>query len=225
MKVITVAIDGPAASGKSTTARTVAERLGYCHLNSGLLYRAVTWAAMIQGWIDDPCRFDSGVGDLRLALQRDPPVYRVLLGGREVGPELSSPGTASRVSEVAAAPIVRAKVLDLLRAEGARGGIVCDGRDIGTEVFPNAELKIFLLASPEERARRRLLDMGMEPTPLRVRQEAETLRARDEADSTRLLAPLRKAADAIELNTTHMEPWQVVDRIVDLALAAGASIG
>jgi cytidylate kinase len=222
---ITIAIDGPAASGKSTTARAVAEELGYHHLNSGTLYRAITWAALEEGWIDDERRFRREVGDLDLRLERDTEGYRITIGGRDAGDGLVSPGTASRVSEVSAREATRQKVLGLLRAEADRGAIVCDGRDIGTVVFPDAELKIFLVASAEERGRRRLLEMGAKASPDRVREEASLLEARDRADSSRNLAPLRKARDAIELDTTDLEASEVVDRIVALARAAGATVG
>lgn len=217
MREITIAVDGPAASGKSTTARAVAEQLGYCHLNSGLLYRAITWAGIEAGWIDDTARFEREVEELDLRLDRDPPTYRVRIADAEVVNAVYAPDVAARVSEVAAQPCVRAKVLYLLRREGREGGLVCDGRDIGTVVYPEAELKVFLRASAVERARRRLLEWGAEPTPEIVREEAARLTARDARDSGRDLAPLRKAADAVELDTTFLEPSEVAERIVVLA--------
>lgn len=215
---IRVAIDGPAAAGKSTTARGVAERLGYAHLNTGLLYRAVTWKALQDGWADaDEESFARRLDGIELRLVREGGSFGVEVDGERPGEELSSRRVSSRVSEVAARPSVREKVLAPQRRAGREGGIVCEGRDIGTVVFPDAELKVFLVASPEERARRRLRDYGEEPTRNRIRAEASRLRARDEADASRDLAPLRKPDDAVEIDTTGLSPGEVVDRIVDLA--------
>lgn len=220
---IIVAIDGPAASGKSTTAAAVADILDYCHLNSGQLYRAITWAALDGGWVDAPPDvFAARVAELDLRLVPISPAYQVLVDGRDPGSALWVRETSGRVSEVAAVGVVRRRVLDLLRAEGVDGAIVCDGRDIGTVVFPNAESKVFLLASATERGRRRLLDHGVAPTPDLIREEARLLESRDEADSTRELSPLVRADDAVEIDTTSLEFPQVVDRIVELARAAGA---
>lgn len=220
---IRVAIDGPAASGKSTTARGVAERLGYGHLNSGLLYRAITWAGLEGGWLEaDPEEFARRVRGLELELRRGNGEFAVEIDGRRPGGELTSRGVSGRVSDVAARRPAREKVLRQLRAAGRRGGVVCDGRDIGTVVFPDAELKVYLVASSEERARRRLLDHGETPGEERVAAEAERLRARDEKDAGRELAPLRKPEDAVEIDTTDLRPSEVVDRIVGLARDRGA---
>lgn len=224
MRGITIAIDGPAASGKSTTAARVAEDLGYQHLNSGLLYRAITWAAVTGAWPDDGSFADRLAG-LDIRLERRGSGFRVLVDGVDPGPDLVSPSIAARVSEVSALPCVRARVLDLLRGVGRDGRVVCDGRDIGTVVFPDAELKIFLVASPEERGRRRLLDLGLEPTPAAVEEEARRLAARDEADSSRAVAPLLEAEDAVRLDTTRMTRREVVRRILELARERGAAVG
>jgi len=143
-------------------------------------------------------------------------------GDCDPGDGLVSPATSAKVSEVSARKAVRDRVLDLLRVEGGRGEVVCDGRDIGTVVFPCAELKVFLVASAMERGRRRLLDHGIEPTAEAVREEAERLEARDALDSDRAIAPLRKAEDAIALDTTEMNQLEVVERIVSLARERGA---
>ena len=225
MSPITIAIDGPAASGKSSTARSVAERIGYCHLNSGLLYRAITWAGLEGGWLDDPDAFEREVAALDLGLVRQVPAFRVRIGDREPVSELTGPETSARVSAVSAEPVAREKVLGLLREEGREGGIVCDGRDIGTVVFPDAELKVYLLASARERARRRLLEWGAVPTDELVREEAARLSARDAADSSRAVAPLQKAEDAIEVDTTHLTPAEVVDLIVAAARRAQSDFG
>lgn len=224
MSPITVAIDGPAASGKSTTAARVAHALGYHHLNSGLLYRGITWAAREEAWPTDAEGFDRRLAALQVDLQRTGSGYRVLVNGEDPGASLLTPEISERVSEVSAREAVRERVVRLLRAEAGRGGVVCDGRDIGTVVFPAAELKVFLVASAEERGRRRLLDHGVEPTAEAVRSEARRLSARDAADSGRAVAPLRQASDAVRLDTTDLSAGEVVRRIVALARQRGASL-
>lgn len=220
---IRVAIDGPAASGKSTTARAVAESLGYAHLNSGLLYRAVTWAGQEGGWLDaGPEEFARHVEELDLGLRRRDGEFVVEVDGRRPGAELTSRAVSRRVSDVAAREPARERALEELREAGRSGGVVCDGRDIGTVVFPGAELKVYLVAGAEERARRRLLDYGETPTDERIAAEAERLRARDEKDASRELAPLRKPEDAVEIDTTDLRPAEVVDRIAELARQRGA---
>lgn len=216
-----IAVDGPAASGKSTAARAVASRLGWWHLNSGLLYRAVTWLAIERGWDEEDPAFAEGVGRSEVELAGTPEEPRVRVEGKELGPELHAPDVTARVSAVAARGVVRERALRLLRAAAAERDLVCDGRDIGTVVFPDAELKVFLTANAEERARRRLGDYGKPATAERVAGEAERLKARDAADATRDLAPLRKAPDAVELDTTEMGPAEVVARILELAVRRG----
>lgn len=216
-----VAVDGPAAAGKSSTSRLVAERLGFCHVNSGLLYRAITWAASRGGWKVDDADFEERVRELDLEVLGEETEARVRVEGDDPGSELRSREVSARVSEVSAQPVVRERVLAFLREAARELDLVCDGRDIGTVVFPDADLKIFLTCSAEERARRRLLEYGEEPTPERIRDEAALLRARDVADSTRALAPLRKAEDAVEVDTTSLTQAEAVDRIVALARERG----
>lgn len=220
-----IAVDGPAASGKSTTARAVGRRLGYWHVNSGLLYRAITWIARERGWDEEDPGFGDRVRELEIGLGGSPEDPRVRIEGTELGRELHAPAVSERVSSVAARAPVRERVLALLRRAAATRDLVCDGRDIGTVVFPDAELKVFLTATAEERARRRLLDYGEEPRPERIAGEAARLRARDAADATRALAPLRKADDAVEVDTTRMSPEEVVERIVELAAERDLTAG
>lgn len=218
-----VAIDGPAASGKSTTARRVADRLGFAHLNSGLLYRAVTWIALEREWDDSTADFEQRVRGLTIELVRTPGSLRVTVDGEEPGAALHGPRVAARVSAVSSVAAVRELALAQLRGAAREQGLVCDGRDIGTEVFPDADVKVFLVAAAQERARRRLVDLGELGTEARVDEEAGRLRARDLADSTRALSPLRRAADAVEIDTTRLTVAEVVDRI--LALCEDRGIG
>lgn len=219
---VVVAVDGPAASGKSTAARRVAERLGFHHLNSGTLYRAIAWAALEEGWADaDADEVAARLVDVPLTLEPSAASFRVRVAGEEPDSELRRPDVADAASKLSGLASVRSRVNGLVRAAGQRASLVCDGRDAGTAIFPDAELKVFLTAEPAERARRRLRDEGFEPTRQRVARAAERIAARDEADAGRELDPLRKADDALEIDTTSLSPAEVVDRIVEEAVRRG----
>jgi len=225
-----IAIDGPAASGKSSTASLVARRLGWAHLDSGALYRAITLAVL-----DNIGERGAGSGSLWSAQQivslaEDLPVRLVLVGevfrpevaGVDVAQAIRSERVTQRVSEIAAIPEVRhwVNVQQREAVQAHSRGVVVDGRDIGTVVFPDAPLKVFLTASPEERARRRLAERegGRGGSgEAEVRREAEALAARDRADSTRAVAPLKAAADAVLLDTTRLSLEQQVQSVVALA--------
>jgi cytidylate kinase len=217
---IIIAIDGPAGSGKSSTAKAVAAELGYRHLDSGAFYRAITFAALRAGI--EPARWDalreSDLHDLHVAGVPDELGFRMLVEGQDVSEQIRSPEVNAHVSGMAAVPAVRDWLLDALRAAGARGALVADGRDIGTVVFPDAELKIFLVADPEARARRRLAEQGNGTAePDEVRAETTRLAERDRQDSSRPVAPLLQAPDAILIDTTPLRFDDQVARIVRLA--------
>jgi len=220
-----VAIDGPAASGKSSTAKAVARALGWAHLDSGALYRALTLAALD--------RLGNGEwSETRIvALADDLPVRLVLVGG-EFRPEVAGVDAArairddrvtARVSALAALPAVRQWVnARQRRAAGEHpAGVVVDGRDIGTVVFPDAPVKVFLTATPEERVRRRLTQRGERVDPERAERESRALAARDDADSQRAVAPLRPAPDALILDSTSLSFDEQVGRVVALARERG----
>ncbi|HYU29777.1 MAG TPA: (d)CMP kinase [Gemmatimonadales bacterium] len=225
-----IAIDGPAASGKSSTAGLVAARLGWAHLDSGALYRALTLAALDnigeggrgkgEGWSG---RRIVGLADqLPVRLVRVGDVFRPEVAGVDVEQAIRSERVTRSVSVVAAIPEVRTWVNDQQRraVEGGRGrGVVVDGRDIGTVVFPEAPLKVFLTATPDERARRRLSQRGQAVDGELVRRESQALAARDAADSTRRIAPLKPATDAVLLDTTALTLEAQVTRVVELARA------
>lgn len=217
-----VTVDGPAASGKSTAARGVAERLGFRHLNSGILYRAVGWTALRGGWAGASSgEIAERLDALELELVPRGTEYGIRVDGSDPGEELRSGEVAEAASRLSGHGSVRARVNRLVRAEGARSDLVCDGRDAGSVIFPDAELKVFLTAEPEERARRRLLEEGEEPTPARVERAAARIEARDEADVGRELDPLRRPEDAVDLDTTDLAPGEVVERIVEEARRRG----
>ena len=222
-----IAIDGPAASGKSSTAAAVARELGWGHLDSGALYRAIALATIDTFGEEGGGKGEGWSAQRIVALAEDLPVRLVLVGdefrpevaGVDVGRAIRSERVTERVSEIAAIPAVRQWVNARQRraVEEHPRGVVVDGRDIGTVVFPDAPLKVFLTASPEERARRRLAQRGQQVSADELRREAAALAARDLADSTRPVAPLTSAADAVRLDTTALEPQQQVARVVALA--------
>ncbi|CAN5645698.1 hypothetical protein BH23GEM11_BH23GEM11_07330 [soil metagenome] len=214
-----VTLDGPAGSGKSTTAREVAARLGYLHLDSGALYRAVTLALLEAsrsgGGRPESEWEDIAVEELEsfdIALERGTDGFRVRVGDRHPDAELRSSEVTERVSTVARIPAVRTWLLGAQRATAREGGVVTDGRDMGTVVFPDAEVKFFLVADLEERARRRLAET---PDGGELGDEADRLARRDREDSGRAVAPLRRAPDAEELDTTDLTFEEQVSRVVD----------
>jgi cytidylate kinase len=212
-----VTLDGPAGAGKSTTARAVAERLGLRHLDSGALYRALTFALMEAG-IPEARWPDLSVEELRalgVTLQGTEGGYRVFVGSRPVDAELRTPEVTRRVSVLARIAAVRACLFELQRGAGAEGGLVADGRDMGTVVFPDADVKVFLVADLDERARRRLLQDRAPVDPESVAAEADAIARRDAEDSGRELSPLRRPEGAHEIDTTGLSFQAQVDAIVD----------
>jgi cytidylate kinase len=211
-----IAIDGPAASGKSSTARLVAERLGMHHADSGALYRAATLARVRQpgapeSW--NPRSVLHEVSDVTL-VRRGTTSFEIRLSGKVVEHELHEPAITAVVSLVAKMEPVRAWVNELMHSCAAEGPIVVDGRDMGTAVFPGAQLKVFLIAHADERARRRLRQrFGREPEAAEVAGEAAALKERDAKDA----AQTREPPDAVVIDTTHLTQDEQVERIVELA--------
>lgn len=209
-----VAIDGPAGAGKSTVARRVAAELGYGYVDSGALYRAAALAALrSKVATDDADAVAERIADARIALSADS--KSVLLDGDEVSQAIRTPEVSQAASRVSAMPAVRAALIDLQRRAARPPGIVADGRDIGTVIFPDAGLKIFLDADPAERAKRRtdeLLGRGNSANLADVRKEMDE---RDSRDRNREVAPLRPAGDAIVVDSTTMGIDEVVGLIVN----------
>jgi len=227
VSVRVIAIDGPAASGKSSTAALVARRLGWAHLDSGALYRAVTLAVLDNvgeqgagsGTRWPPQQIVALAEDLPVRLVLVADVFRPEVAGVDVEEAIRSDRVTRRVSEIAAIREVRHWV-NVQQREAVVAhprGVVVDGRDIGTVVFPDAPVKVFLTASPDERARRRLAQRGGRIDPDELRREAQTLAARDLADSTRPVAPMKPAADARLLDTTQMGLEEQVEQVLELA--------
>ncbi len=244
-----VAIDGPAGAGKSTITRLVAEKLGLRHLDTGAMYRAVTWLVyqagvsledeaaiaeiishcqiqvsgvtfqilgarvqLLDDLLDDPVRLAENQAASTIPHMG---MNQVLVNGQDVSEAIRSPEITAMVSVVSAQPVVRRILVEAQRLFGRNGGIIAEGRDIGSVVFPDAEIKLFLTASPEERARRRQQDFRQQGKPeIPLAELVATIAARDHYDSTRKIAPLRKAADAIELHTDHTTIDDVVQQVI-----------
>lgn len=206
-----VTIDGPAGAGKSSAARALAGRLGFAFLDTGAMFRAVALAALRAGvsWMDDAA-LAALLPTLRLEM---PPGGAVLLDGEDVSALIRTPEVSDGASVVAASPAVRPRLAELQRAIGAGGSIVCEGRDQGTAVFPDAGCKFFLVADPEERLARRAREMEARGTPVDREALRAKLHERDERDSKRDLAPLRRADDAVVIDSTHLDRDAVVARM------------
>jgi pantoate ligase/cytidylate kinase len=213
-----VAIDGPAGAGKSTVARLVAQALGLLYLDTGAMYRSVTWLVLQAGIaVTDQPAIAELVSRCTLELRPEASGTQIWVNGQNVTQAIRSPEVTAQVSAISAQPAVRRALVQQQRRYGRRGGIVIEGRDIGTYVFPDAELKIFLTASVQERARRRQLDLyDQGHSQISLDELEQAMSERDQKDSTRTLAPLYKAADAIELPTDGLSISEVVDRIVKL---------
>ena len=214
-----VTIDGPAGSGKSTTAAAVAERLGFRHLDSGALYRALTVAFVRRG-IPEECwpEIDPAVvASIDIHLEPRPGGFEVLLDGAPLGPELRTLEVTEKVSRLAKVPVARARLLDLQRSSPGFGGVVAEGRDMGTVVFPEAPLKVFLTADLDTRAVRRLRQEGMEETPEAISRAVARIRERDARDEGRELAPLRTPLGALVIDTTSIKFEGQIERITRAA--------
>jgi len=213
---LVVAIDGPAASGKSTTARLAAEKLGYVHVDTGAMYRAVTLKVLRAGISpEDRAAVAQLLPETHVALRREGGVTRVLLDGSDVTEEIRSREVTRAVSSVSSHRAVREAMVREQRRMGAEGGIVLEGRDIGTVVFPDADVKFFIVAGIEARARRRAEELRRAGAAPDLDALIREIRERDSLDSTREESPLKKAGDALEIDTSHMTIEEQVRTVVD----------
>ncbi len=208
-----VAIDGPSGAGKGTIARAVASRLHYRHIDTGAMYRALAWKALHDGAdLSDEAALSALAGHVKLDVAEG----RVRADDHDVASAIRTPEIDSAAAAVARQPRVRAALIARQRALGEAGGIVMEGRDIGTVVFPAADVKIFLDASPEERARRRATDPAHTAGrgTAAIREVATALEQRDRSDRTRAVSPLKQAADAVVIDTTALSIDDAVDRVM-----------
>jgi cytidylate kinase len=213
-----IAIDGPVGSGKSTVARRVAEMLGYAHLDSGAMYRAVAWKALWDGVpLDSPERLATLADAARIDLVPRDGKLLVLLDGEDITERIRTPEVSRAASIVAVVPGVRHPMVMEQRRAGAQGGVVMEGRDIGSVVFPHADLKIFLDASPEVRAGRRQRELEEKGEPMEFAKVLAEVHERDRRDSEREMSPLVRAADAVVIDNTAMDAEETARVIVLLA--------
>lgn len=210
MKKITIAIDGHSSCGKSTMAKDLARRIGYVYIDTGAMYRAVTLFAMRHNLIAngqvDAAKLQEEMGNIHISLRLNPETQRpdTYLNGECVEREIRTMEVSRHVSLIAALPFVRSAMVEMQREMGKEKGVVMDGRDIGTVVFPHAELKIFVTASAEVRTQRRYDELTAKGEKCNYEEILENVKERDHIDSTRETSPLRQAEDAIVLDNTHM---------------------
>ncbi len=217
-----IAVDGPAASGKSTVAQIVARKLGYLYFDTGLMYRAITWAAMenLIDMADEQAATllaEQTTIEVQAASVDDGRPCDVLIGNTDITWEIRKPAVEANVSKIASYKGVRASLTAQQRKIGLRGNVVMVGRDIGTVVLPDADLKIYLDASPQERARRRYQELVSRGDAANFEEILAGVIERDRIDSNRAVAPLRAAPDAIVINSSEMAIDEVVDAIITLA--------
>jgi CMP/dCMP kinase len=205
-----IAIDGPVGAGKSVVARELARALGFSYLNTGAMYRAVAIAARAAGVDPDDGNVEARLASVLAAIKIEFEGEKIFLNGRDVSVEKNEPGIGDLASRFSAIGSVRARMRELQRAAGADGGVVMEGRDIGTAIFPDAEFKFFLIADVNTRARRRFEELNKKGESITQREVLEQLIERDRRDSGRELAPLRRADDAIEIDSTKLSIDAVV---------------
>lgn len=213
LATVVVAVDGPSGSGKSSTARGVARRLGLRYLDTGAMYRAMTWWLLEHGVdITDPAAVAAHADRPVMTVGTDPVAPMIVVDGVDVSAPIRGAAVTAAVSQVSAVPAVRARLVDVQRALIGAGGVVVEGRDIGTVVAPDAAVKVFLVASPDARARRRHAEGGRGS----VTDTGTALRRRDEMDSARVLSPLAQPGDATVVDSTEHSLDEVVETIVGL---------
>ncbi|PNU20743.1 (d)CMP kinase [Geothermobacter hydrogeniphilus] len=214
-----VAIDGPSGVGKSTLSRRLAERLKYLNIDTGAMYRSVALAALRNGIkADDAVGLESLCGTLEIDFRRCEGDLRVFLNGEDVSELIRTPEVSLLTARVAAVAVVRQALVDQQRRLGADGGVVLEGRDIGSVVFPDAEVKIFLQATTEERGRRRYLELRARGHAVDLEQTIREVAERDQADMNRSIAPLVQAEDAVLIDTTGLDVDAVFRRMFDLVM-------
>jgi cytidylate kinase len=226
-KIVVVAIDGPAGAGKSTVARTVAERLGYIYINSGAMYRAIAlWAMRVSFDLDDHIRLQQLAEQARIEFE--PGSTRVFLNGEDISGALADPVVSETASIVSAIPGVRRALVAEQRRIAEHASVVMEGRDIGTVVFPNAAVKIYLDADVQVRAERRSKEMEARGQTAEVSEIAAAITERDKRDSTRAEAPMTQAPDAVYVDSSGLSAGEVVEailRVVRSKVSNGKDVG
>jgi cytidylate kinase len=215
LKKLVIAIDGPAASGKSSTSKLIASRLGYLYVDTGAMYRAMTLKILSEDVdLDDAESISRVADDTKIELARDGDESRILLDGRDVTSAIRSQTVTKAVSAVSMVKKVREVMVREQRRMGAGGGIVLEGRDIGTVVFPNADLKVFMVADVERRAQRRQKELEQQGVSVSLEELTREIAERDRKDSGRNISPLRRADDAVIVDTSDMTIKEQVEFVV-----------
>jgi cytidylate kinase len=215
-----IAVDGPSGVGKSSSSRLLAEHLGYRYVDTGVLYRIVGLLAVEQHVRpDDQAGLAALCVELPLRFLPRPEGLRVMLGERDITTDIRRPEVSQMASKVSAQPVVRQGLLTVQRALGKGGGVVMEGRDIGTVIFPDADIKFYLDASPEERGRRRHAELQQQGTSESLTKTIQEMAERDQRDSSRSHAPLQRAADAVLIDTTALSLVEVVDTMLNAVQA------
>lgn len=217
-KRINIAIDGPAASGKSTVSKIVAEKLGMVYVDTGAMYRAIAWKLLDLGiTFGDETSINDALKEISVSFDAG---NRIAINDHVLTSEIRTKEVSAITSKVSSLAMVRQKLTLIQKSLVNEKNVIMDGRDIGTVVIPDAELKIYLFASPEVRAQRRMEDLTKNgPIDIDLEQLTNEIKARDEADSTRAIAPLKKADDAIEIDTSSLTREEVINKIIELAEA------
>jgi cytidylate kinase len=210
-----IAVDGPSGAGKSTVSQKLAEKLGYLYLDTGAMYRAAAlWAMRLGLNLDDPNAVRRVAEELDIVLTKTDDHLKVLLGGEDVSREIRGPEMGMAASRISRHLVIREKLWELQRRLAQLGGVVAEGRDVGTMVFPKADFKFYVTASAKERARRRYKELSDKGYEVKLEDIVEEVKKRDEQDSRRELAPLKAADDAIEIDTTSLNVQEAVDLIL-----------
>lgn len=210
-----IAIDGPAGAGKSTVSKRLAKELGYTYLDTGAMYRAFAWKALEEKLdLGDEKALKRSLQETEIELSEEAGRPKVYLNGLDVSDRIRSPELSQVASRISSLKSVRERMVEMQRAMGSKGGVVMEGRDIGTVVFPDAEVKIYLDASAAERARRRFEELGSQGERVTLAETLEEIEVRDHRDKGRSVAPLRKAEDAVVIDSTNMDVDGVVERIM-----------
>lgn len=212
-----IAIDGPAGSGKSTTAKLLAKKLGYLYIDTGAMYRAVTLYAIKNNLLDDEKKIIDLASQLNIELKFENCQTKVSVNGKDVTEEIRSLEVNQNVSPVSKIEGVRKILVQKQKQMGKNGGVVMEGRDITTVVFPNADVKIYLTASIDERARRRALEFAQKGQQVDIEQVKQNILERDRIDSSRDVSPLTKSPDAVEIDTSNLSIEQQVEQILEEA--------
>ena len=213
-KKIIIAIDGPAGSGKSTAAKNIAQKLGFTYLDTGAMYRTITFIALRKGIAEDISAIIDMAREINLKLKFENGITRVFVNDEEVTEKIRSAEVNAKVSDISKIPEVRAELVKIQKKLGDEGNIVAEGRDVTTVVFPNADLKVFLTATIDVRTKRRLREFQEKNFSITYDEVKENLETRDRIDSGREVSPLRKAEDAIEFDNSALTPEQDLDYLL-----------